>query len=117
MLFLDIAIGGLKVNYLQLLSMRNVKQDELDSIKSKMRGFGYEYIEEAEKKIDLEWLGPKQWADALVEQLNERDFPYTRDHIKQIFDFSGYQYTDEHIEAARPDSQESVDEEERRYRD
>lgn len=56
-------------------------------------------------------------ADQLVESLNDRDEPMSFNDIKEVFDFSGFKYTEEHILACNPDSQETIDEQIRHYRE
>jgi predicted double-glycine peptidase len=59
----------------------------------------------------------KPMADQLVETINDRDEPMSFEDIKDIFDFSGFDYTEEHILACRPDSQKTINEQLAYYRE
>lgn len=95
-------------NYLELTRQVQDVEDNLRRLKNKRDNhIGSDYIELAFYDSN-DWL--KSDADKLVDQLIERDYPYNRSLIKEIFDFSGFEYNEEHIDKARPDSQSCCDE-------
>jgi len=75
----------------------------------------HEYVENAMNKCFGDW-GSNE-VDSLIEELNERDFPMTRHDIEEVFKYAAVYYKPSHIDKCRPNSQECVDEEMRRYED
>lgn len=46
-------------------------------------------------------------ADALVKEIVQRDSPMTAKQILQVFETSGFDFNESHIQACNPDSEES----------
>lgn len=105
--------------YSQLQTEIFKAQDELRKLQYKLsNNNGYEFIKAVEAKLESDFfMSPAEAAGVLAEELTERDWPMTRSEIVEVFDFSGYPYTDAIIDLARPDCQEAVNEEAARYAD
>ena len=92
--------------YLTLLADVIAAEERLRLARAQLETIpGYEFIRSAEMKAfafdDLTQL--------LVEELSDRDCPMSREEILEIFEASGFAFTEKHIDACRPESTEQVD--------
>jgi hypothetical protein len=94
-------------------------ENEIYRLKNRLSNLpGSEFIKIVETKMEINPLTTLEDAAlALAEELTERDWPMTHHNIEEVFKASGYPYTADTIELARPDSIEACHEEEARYAD
>lgn len=87
-------------------------EKELAQAKSKLRGIdGYQYIKDVESYHSGEWLvSDHVKSNSLASLLTIRDYPMSREDIIKVFKCSGYKYGEQHIDNAKPDSREAINE-------
>lgn len=97
--------------------------EEINQIESKLtakrmelqRIPGLFFIQEVAKRLTWDLFSDP--ADLLAEELTNRDEPMLASDIKAVFQASGFDYTDRHIDAAHPDNQDTVNEQLKYYRE
>ncbi len=100
-------------NYMTLLAEISGKQEEIMIIRHQMESVpGYFFI-----KAAIDNLGDEKFADRLAYELTQRDEPMDRSEIREVFQASGFDFTERHVSDARPDSQETINEQREYYRE
>lgn len=97
----------------QMFEEIQAKQDELNRLKSKMHSvpFWQEIIHVAQTFPQFE-----REATVLAKLLTDRDEPMSRDDIRAVFVASGFEFTEADVDAADPDSEETINEQIAYYR-
>ncbi len=107
----------MKKTWAQLQREINSAQDVLRLLQAEQQShFGSIFIEAVESQLELD-LFANNPGERLGLELTNRDEPMSEQDIRAIFEFSGYSYTEQDVQAACPDSQETIDDQIRHYRD
>lgn len=92
---------------LELLNKKRELEENLHEINNQLcKTEGLPYVENAlynAESVDL--------ASSLANEINQRDYPMTREKIRNIFQTSGFVFNETHIDLCNPDSEERVKEE------
>jgi hypothetical protein len=104
--------------YKELINKRNKLQNDLAAIHRTISDSNaFIFVDNVHRKISQNiFMSSDKFADLLVEELHERDYPICRGEINEIFKFSEFAYNESHIDAKKPDSQECIKEEIRYYK-
>ncbi len=98
----------------QMFAVIQQKQDEVNRLKQKMHSvpFWQEIVHVAER-----FPAFGRDAEALAQALTERDEPMGRPDIRAVFVASGFEFTEADVDAANPDSEETIREQLAYYRE
>lgn len=98
---------------LQMLQKRNELQEQLTQLRFKLDAIPC--IDDILTVADSsDFFTPL--ADQLVKLISDRDEPMTYVEIDAVFKASGFEYSEKHVLACSPDSQETVNEQAAYYR-